>query len=503
MMDSTSQPVNDHPNRDANTDANKDDSLVDGGLHVADSDMLTAASTTAKVPLDTLKTSRLDRRLSIAKTSFNIGRRWAGNSLSGLFMDKQTRDERQQLFMQEQANYLAEELGKLKGSVVKIGQMLALYGEHMLPREITAALQTLNDDTAVLSWQVIHSSLQAELGDRLSELDVDTHPIGSASLAQVHRATIRATGQQVVLKVQYPGVADAIDADLSLFKQLLKVTNAVPQTRALDAWFSEIRDLLHVEVNYHLEADTTERFYQRLQDDPRYIVPSIIRDYSSQRVLCMSYESGIPITHASLQQLSQARRDHLGQAAIDIMIREIFIWGEMQTDPNFGNYLVRLADASTETELDQLVLLDFGAIRQFDDHLLTIARGLLGAGYHHDKVAMQAAMTGYEFFDTMSDAVRSDMADVFLLATEPFSHPGSNPNMPAQCLDAQQRYIWSNSRLHARLAKQSAQGMQSREFSMPPKEMMFISRKFIGAYTFLTVLDARTHADTLVKPHLA
>ncbi|HCT73817.1 ABC1 kinase family protein [Psychrobacter aquimaris] len=460
----------------------------------------TSKPSSNKQSIDNLKTSGFDRRMSIAKTSLNIGRRWAGNSVSGMFLNKEARTARNQVFMEAQANYLAEELGKLKGSVVKIGQMLAIYGEHILPPEITRALQTLNDDTATLSWSTMQQTLQQLLGEKLSELDVDTVPIGTASLAQVHRATVIATGEQVVLKIQYPGVADAINSDLALFKQLLKVSNIVPQTRSLDAWFEEIRDLLHHEVDYEAEAATTERFYERLSKDPRYVVPKINRTYSKKRLLCMSYEPGITVVSEALQLLPHERRNAIGQAAIEIMMQEIFVWGEMQTDPNFGNYLVRVSE--NEDDIDKLVLLDFGAIRQFDNNLLTIAHGLLKAGYRHDHQAMMLAMTGYDFFDSMSDKVRSDMASLFLLATEPFSDPATNPDIPADCLDKDDRYIWANSKLHSRLSTQATKAMQSFEFNLPPKEFMFISRKFIGAYTFLTVLDAYTDSDTLVKPYL-
>lgn len=453
-----------------------------------------------KQSIDNLKTSGFERRLSIAKTSLNIGRRWAGNSMSGIFLDKDTRSKRNQEFMEAQANYVVEELGKLKGSVVKIGQMLALYGEHVLPPEITRALQALNDDTATLSWPKIEQTLRRTLREKLDELEVDPVPIGTASLAQVHRATVIATGEEVVLKIQYPGVAEAIDSDLALFKRLLKVSNMVPQTRALDTWFEEIRDLLHHEVDYDAEANTTERFYERLIDDPRYIVPKVNRQYSSKRLLCMTYEPGVSVTSEALQLLPHERQNAIGQAAIEIMMREIFVWGEMQTDPNFGNYLVRISD--NENEIDKLVLLDFGAIRQFDDGLLTIAHNLLRAGYHHDHQAMMKSMTGYEFFDTMSDKVRSDIASLFLLATEPFSHPDSNPDIPADCLDSQNRYIWANSKLHSRISANATKAVQSFEFNLPPKEFMFISRKFIGAYTFLTVVNAHTDSEKLVKPFL-
>ena len=445
-----------------------------------------------------LKTSRLDRRLSMAKTSLNLGRRWAGNSFSGLFLSKEEKASRNQEFMKEQAAYLADELGKLKGSVVKIGQMLALYGEHFLHPEITEALHRLNDSTASLSWPVVERALRDQLGSRLDDLEVSTTPIGTASLAQVHRATIKATGQQVVLKVQYPGVADAIDSDLSLFKHLLKVTNAVPQTKALDEWFNEISDLLKVEVDYVAEAQTTMRFYERLKQDERYVVPEVIEAYCTDRLLCLSFEEGVPVTNADLKSLPQNRRDALGKAAIDIMLNEIFVWGEMQTDPNFGNYLIRSEPVDKPDGKDKLILLDFGAMRKFDDELLKIARNLMLAGFNYDKQQMMNAMQGYEFFDTMSPEVKANMADVFLLATEPFRDPNLPQNKASGLIDDQGFYHWANSNLHKRLMESSGSAMQSREFSLPPKEFMFISRKFIGAYTFLTVLNARTNTyDTI------
>ena len=366
----------------------------------------------------------------------------------------------------------------------------------------TEALHRLNDSTASLSWPVVERALRDQLGSRLDDLEVSTTPIGTASLAQVHRATIKATGQQVVLKVQYPGVADAIDSDLSLFKHLLKVTNAVPQTKALDEWFNEISDLLKVEVDYVAEAQTTMRFYERLKQDERYVVPEVIEAYCTDRLLCLSFEEGVPVTNADLKSLPQNRRDALGKAAIDIMLNEIFVWGEMQTDPNFGNYLIRSEPVDKPDGKDKLILLDFGAMRQFDDELLKIARNLMLAGFNYDKQQMMNAMQGYEFFDTMSPEVKANMADVFLLATEPFRDPNLPQNKASGLIDDQGFYHWANSNLHKRLMESSGSAMQSREFSLPPKEFMFISRKFIGAYTFCTVIDAHTDSSRLVKPFL-
>lgn len=446
-------------------------------------------------PLDTLKVSSLQRQLSIAKTSLNIGRNWAKSGVTGFFLSKEEKQRQKQRFLQEQANYLVNELGQLKGSVVKVGQMLALYGEHFLPAQVVSALHTLDAHTAPLAWHIIYDAIKTELGERVDDFDIERTPIGTASLAQVHKATHKYTGRQVVLKVQYPNVAAAIDSDLSIFKRLLRVTNAVPQTKALDAWFDEVRELLYREVDYHLEAATTKRFASRLGDNADYVVPTIYDNYSSARLICMSFEAGIHLGDPVLMTLSQDRRNRLGQLAIDVVIKEIFGWGEMQTDPNFGNYLVRLGEDGAP---DKLVLLDFGAIKQFDDKLLAIAKNLLLAGHHQDKAMMKAAMTGYEFFDKLNGKPKDDVADVFLLACEPFANPD---RLSDDKLD-NGRYIWAKSNLYQRVMDSAKDGMTSLEFSLPPKEMMFISRKFIGAYALLSVLDARTDAKRLMTPYL-
>lgn len=447
--------------------------------------------------LENLKTSPLQRRLSIAKTSLNIGKNWAKSSVSNLWLSKEQRDIQKHQMLQEQADYLASELGKLKGSVVKIGQMLALYGEHFLPKEVIEALHTLDAKTMPLSWSIIESAIKDQLKDRINDFDIDPDPIGTASLAQVHKATHRYTGKQVVLKVQYPNVAKSIDSDLSIFKHLLKITNAVPQTKALDTWFCEMGELLHREVDYRLEAETTKRFAKYLKNDNRYIVPTIYDNYSSDRLICMSFEEGISLNNPQLKTLSQDRRNALGQAAIEIVLRELFEWGEMQTDPNFGNYLVRFEDG-----IDKLVLLDFGAIKHFDAYLLNIAKSLIHAGYHQDKEAMIHAMQGHHFFDQLNMQSKSDMAEVFLTACEPFTNSEKLKQHCPHNMDEQGRYLWSNSNLYTRVMSVSAKGMQSLSFSLPPKEIMFISRKFIGAYALLVALDARTNADEFVKKFL-
>ena len=453
-----------------------------------------------KDKLKNLKTSSVDRRLSIVKASLLAGTRWATSNATSIFSSEEEKEKKRKKALKEQADYLVSEIGKLKGSIVKIGQMMALYGEHFLPEEVTQALNTLNNQTVALEWNAIQPHLIQELGNKLNELEIDPEPIGTASLAQVHRAKRKSDGLEIVLKIQYPGVASAIDSDMNLFKSMLKLTHIVPQTREFDQWFEEVREMMHREVDYKIEAATTRRFAEYLKDDTRYIVPQIIDEYCTPQILCMTFEQGLPVNSPVMLSLPQHRRNKLGEAALDIAIRELFQWGEMQTDPNFGNYLVRLGDGALQP--DQIVLLDFGAIRQFDQTLLTVAHALIAAGYHHNLEMMVNAMTGYDFFDSIPTNIKPDMAKVFLLATEPFSSLENNPDIPMGVMDAENRYHWKQSQLHSRVMQRASKSMASRYFSVPPKEFMFISRKFIGAYTFMTVLDAQTNVRKMVQPFM-
>lgn len=450
-----------------------------------------------KDKLKNLKTSSIDRRLSIAKASFLAGTRWATSNATSLFSTEEEKERKRKKVLTEQANYLAAEIGKLKGSIVKIGQMMALYGEHFLPHEVTHALNTLNNQTVALEWSAILPHLQQQLGHKLQDLDIDPEPIGTASLAQVHRAVRKSDGLNLVLKIQYPGVAAAIDSDMNLFKSMLKLTHLAPQTREFDQWFDEVREMMHREVDYHLEADTTRRFGEYLKNDPRYVVPQIIDEYCTPLILCMTYEEGISVNSPQIQQLSQERRNKIGTASLEIAVRELFEWGEMQTDPNFGNYLVRLNE-----DLDQIVLLDFGAIRKFDQNLLNVAHDLIQAGTQHNLDKMVTAMQGYAFFEQIPLSVKPDMARVFLVATEPFSSFRNNQDIPYGIMAEDNTYDWKKSQLHQRVIQRARKSMASRYFSVPPKEFMFISRKFIGAYTFMTVIDAKTNLHETIQHYI-
>lgn len=112
---------------------------------------------------------------------------------------------------------------------------------------------------------------------------------------------------------------------------------------------------------------------------------------------------------------------------------------------------------------------------------------------------MVLAMRGYSFFEQIPVNIKPDMAKVFLVATEPFSSIQNNPDLPEGVMDTENRYDWKRSHLHNRVMQRASKSMASRYFSIPPKEFMFISRKFIGAYTFMTVIEAKTNLRKMIR----
>lgn len=445
-----------------------------------------------------VKTGAFERRFSLAKSGLLAGARYATLSAGTLFANKDKREDMRRDILSQQAQWLVSELSELKGSVVKIGQMMALFGEHFLPPEVTAALHTLENSTTALEWPAIERQLQSQLGpQRMAELIVETRPIGAASLGQVHKAVRKRDGRVLCLKIQYPGVADAIDSDLRAMVTLLKMTHLVPMTREFNNWLEEIRRMLNREVDYQLELETTDMFRQLLRDDDRFVVPEVFPEYSTPNVLCTSFEVGDSIETANLKKLSQARRNRLGHAIMELCCSEIFIWEKMQTDPNFGNYLLRSHDDGT----DQLVLLDFGAIRHFEKPVIAAGREMIRGAWHHDAQRLQHALQSLGFLRGAPTRVLDDFAALCFEAIEVFQDPERFPPT-ADVLNEKGEYQWGNSDLPKRIMSRTGRNTLSVYFDVPPKEFIFLFRKLLGAYTFLHVMEAEIRGDTLIAPFL-
>lgn len=436
----------------------------------------------------------------MAKAGFMAGAKYATANAGTFFLPKDQREARRKVILSSRAQELVDDLGKLKGSVVKIGQMMALFGEHFLPEEVTTALHTLENQTSALEWPAIERHLKIELGEvKMAELDIEQEPLGAASLAQVHKAVRKSDGLELCLKIQYPGVADAIDSDMRALVRLLKMSRLVPITEQFNLWLEEVRSMLKREVDYDLEAHTTRFFRDALKEDPRFIVPKIYDDYSSHNIMCMSFEHGINVNDPCVLELSQTRRDFIGRAIMELCCREVFEWNKMQTDPNFGNYLLRLG---RNGEPDKIVLLDFGAIRDFHDDILGPGREMIRASYYRDQPRLTRALWSLDFLsDNAPERLLNDFSALCFEAIEALQDPDQF-ELPDHVINENKEYLWGASDLPSRVMARASRSALSIHFDVPPREFIFLVRKLLGAYTFLHVVDAKVRGNTILEPFL-
>ncbi|MCO4771032.1 MAG: AarF/ABC1/UbiB kinase family protein [Deltaproteobacteria bacterium] len=445
-------------------------------------------------PLQSIRTGRVSRGFAIAKLTMGAGLRVTGHAVSGLFTTKENRDERKRDLLLRQAADLTRELGELKGSMMKVGQMLSTYGEALLPAEANAVLKSLQSTSPTLRWEVIEERLLDELGeDRLGELDIEETPLAAASLGQVHAAVIRASGERVAVKVQYPGVDKAVDADLSTLRQFLRVAGLAPTGPSAAALFSEVRSMLQREVDYSLERETTDSFASAFVEEPRLWVPRTYPRFSTPRVLTTELIEGVRFDAPAVAELSQERRDALGELVFEMLLREVFVLRAVQTDPHMGNFLVRIG-----ADHDRVGLLDFGAVRAIGDDVMGTYVQFIAGAVHQSAPPMEAVGRAMGFLrDGDPDELRQRFVELCLLVVEPFADP-NRPGGPPAFMDAQGRYDWGATDLPSRLAAKGKAGVLAFKLRTPPAWTFFLDRKLGGVYMLLSVLGARFDGRALV-----
>jgi predicted unusual protein kinase regulating ubiquinone biosynthesis (AarF/ABC1/UbiB family) len=160
-------------------------------------------------------------------------------------------------------------LGELKGSYVKIGHLLALLGEHFLPAPLTKALHQLEAQTQPVAWAEMQAVFRSSLDVRYTELRIEPQALAAASLAQVHRAQIISTGEEVVVKGQYPDLVALLDDDFNAVVKMLRLARWIPGSRDFDSWLSTLHKQLLAEVDYPREQRMARTMADALAKHPQ------------------------------------------------------------------------------------------------------------------------------------------------------------------------------------------------------------------------------------------
>lgn len=302
-----------------------------------------------------------------------------------------TREHRAALRAQahlETAEQVARTLGQMKGVFMKLGQILSFAVEG-LPPEARAALASLQKDAPPMDFALARGVLERELGGDLGARfrHVDEEPIAAASIGQVHRARLR-DGTDVVLKIQYPGVDEAIRADLRASSGLAMLIRSVNRSIDAEAIVAELRGVIESELDYRRELANQALFARLWQGHPLIRIPRVFPEHSRERVLCQAYHRGLGFT--DFLAVANAAEKRLA-----IHVLHDFVFDSMNRfcvfngDPHPGNYLFH--------EDGGVSFLDFGCVKQFRPEFIRDCQRMNRALCEGDRVtfAAQARNLGF------------------------------------------------------------------------------------------------------------
>ncbi|XP_023743628.1 protein ABC transporter 1, mitochondrial [Lactuca sativa] len=267
---------------------------------------------------------------------------------------------------EKNAERLALALCRMRGAALKLGQMLSIQDESLVPAPILAALDIVRQGADIMPRSQLNQVLESELGPNWSSKlkSFDYEPLAAASIGQVHKAVTK-DGLQLAMKIQYPGVADSIESDIDNVKLLLDYTNLIPENLYLDRAMKVAKEELSRECDYELESSNQKTFRRLLSNVQGFYVPLVVDELSSKKVLATELVHGIPIDKVAV--LDQETRNNVGKKLLELTLMELFVFRFMQTDPNWSNFLY---DEATQS----INLIDFGAARNYpkrfvDDYL--------------------------------------------------------------------------------------------------------------------------------------
>jgi len=375
------------------------------------------------------------------------------------------------------AKRITDQLAQLRGAAMKVGQMMSMDTGDLLPPEMTEILARLRSDAKSMPLSQLNKVLEENWGKgwNLKFKQFSFEPVAAASIGQVHSAHTK-DGRHLALKIQYPGVRESIDSDVDNVATLLRISGMIPKTLDYKPLLEEAKQQLHIEADYEKEAASLKRYRELLADSPDYLLPEIYDDLTTNNVLAMSFVTGSPIE--SLENYSQEDRDRAIRLLMSLLFREIFEFRLIQTDPNFANY-------QYDSDTGQLILLDFGATREYPSEIADAYAKLMLAATQNDRESVEAAADTIGFFEKdILPEQQATVVDLFIQACEPLAYNGvydfGTSNITEKVKDAGMKL-----------------SMEQDYWHTPPADALFLHRKLGGLYLLAVRLKARVNVREL------
>ncbi len=380
------------------------------------------------------------------------------------------------------ARRVANQLAKLRGAAMKVGQLISMESGDLLPPALAEILGRLREDARAMPRDQVMQVLLANWGPDWEKQfkHFSFAPLAAASIGQVHRAQTR-NGRDLAIKIQYPGVRESIDSDVDNVAGLLRLSGLLPKGMDIKPLLRDAKRQLRDEADYIREGNYLQQYGELLADAPQYRLPQRHSDLTTRSVLAMDFVPGAPIE--TLLEATQAERDRVMTLLFALLLREVFEFRLVQTDPNFANYRY-------DSEHQQLVLLDFGATRPYKARMALDFGRLIKAAMAADRAAMQVAFKAIGYIDdSTQEKHRQAVLDIATQALEPFCQQGG--------------YDFGASDLPQRIRSQAmALGLEREFIQIPPTDVMLLQRKFGGLYLLAIRLGARVDLHGLAKAAL-
>ncbi|MEY3308552.1 MAG: putative protein kinase UbiB [Pseudomonadota bacterium] len=426
-------------------------------------------------------TGRVDRMLRFGGIASGIAGSVAAGGLRALAQGRRP-DMAQLLLTPANTLRLTDGLSHLRGAALKLGQMLSMDTGLVLPEELAVIMARMRDDARHMPPKQLQTVLNTEWGvgwyTRFARFDV--RPFAAASIGQVHRAVLP-DGRDLAIKVQYPGVRASIDSDVDNMAALLRLPGLLPRGMDVGPLIAEAKRQLHAEADYLAEAQHLARFGAVLAGSDIFVLPELQKDLCTPQVLAMTYLDSAPLD--SLVDAPQPLRDRVAAALIDLVLRELFVFGVMQTDPNLANYRY-------DSRTGRVVLLDFGAVQPITPDVAADFRNLARVALRGGADQTREAMLRIGYFGPATAPHHQDLIQsMFETAMQP--------------LRQETPFDFGRSDLLDRLRDMGLAIGTDRELAhVPPAATLFLHRKIAGMYLMAAKLRARVALRPMVDVYL-
>lgn len=361
-------------------------------------------------------------------------------------------------------NQLVDQLGQMRGAAMKVGQMISMVDFDGLAEdqqdELQRKLAALRDDVAPVPFAQLEKLMRREFGGPLARVfsEFDERAFAAASIGQVHRATT-VGGDDVVVKVQYPGVAEAVETDLRNATLLLPLVRRLAPGLDAKALLAELRDRIGEELDYELEAQNQRRIERLVRGHPLLRVPRVLTDLSTRRVLVSEYVVGERFE--AVRRTEEAQRDRYGEIVFRFFFGLLYRDRIALGDPHPGNYLL-CPDG-------RVCFLDFGLLRDVEVTRVNEERTIARAVRDRDAPALKAALITGGYLPTgRADAVDADSAlGLMRMAIKWYAAPGERRFTSG---DARRR----PEREHDRSDRELRAGLRAQvnQFTLPPDAVL-------------------------------